>query len=367
MMDMSTSPREARIAVVGAGPAGLTCARILQKHGLDVTVYDRDSGPDARNQGGTLDLDTEHGQNALREAGLLEQFFALARPEGQEMRKVGPTGELLGQHLPEPDEMFKPEIDRGLLRNLLLDSLEPGTVRWGKALASVQDGRRLHFTDGTQEDADLVIGADGASSRVRAAVSSCAPLYSGISFLEAWFDDVEARHTDLADLVGQGLMASADGSRALFAQRNGGDHIRVYIIQKVELDWISRLGLTIHDTAGIRAHLLGEFAGWGPRMTQMLTDNDGVYVNRPIFALPAPYGWEHSPTLTLLGDAAHVMPPIGVGVNLALHDAHDLALALAGSATVEEALTSYEKIMLERSDEIGASLGPGAEGMIDAD
>ncbi|NUR87108.1 MAG: FAD-dependent oxidoreductase, partial [Nonomuraea sp.] len=120
-------PTRARIAVVGAGPGGLTCARILQRHGIAVTVYDRDDGPDSRDQGGTLDLHADNGQLALRAAGLLEEFLALARPEGQEMRLLDPAGALTSHLGPEPGELFKPEIDRGQLRALLLDSLQPGT------------------------------------------------------------------------------------------------------------------------------------------------------------------------------------------------------------------------------------------------
>lgn len=108
-----TSPAQARISIIGAGPGGLTCARILQRHGIAVTVYDRGSGPQARNQGGTLDLHADDGQLALREAGLLEQFFSLARAEGQEMRVMGPDGVIHSHHVPAADELFKPEIDRG--------------------------------------------------------------------------------------------------------------------------------------------------------------------------------------------------------------------------------------------------------------
>lgn len=76
---MTTPPR---IAIIGAGPGGLLCARVLQQRGLAVTVYDADASAEARNQGGTLDLHADTGQIALREAGLLDDFFALARPEG---------------------------------------------------------------------------------------------------------------------------------------------------------------------------------------------------------------------------------------------------------------------------------------------
>ncbi|SDH31008.1 2-polyprenyl-6-methoxyphenol hydroxylase [Lentzea fradiae] len=364
-------PAEARISIIGAGPGGLTCARILQRHGIPVTVYDRDADVHARNQGGSLDLHADDGQLALREAGLLDQFFALARPEGQEMRRFDTKGNVVFRQLPEPDDRYKPEIDRGVLRDLLLDSLEPGTVQWGRALQSVNgptDGpRRLHFSDGGTVETDLVIGADGAFSRVRPAVSSAVPLYTGVNFLEARFDDVEKRHPGIAELVGHGLATGTDGERALAAQRNSGDHIRVYIVQRAPLHWISEAGLSIDDTAGLRAHLLDQFAGWSPEVLRLIADNDGPYVDRPLFVLPAAHTWEHSPTATLLGDAAHLMPPVGVGVNLAMLDAYELAMALSRADTVGEAVRAYEETMLPRSAEWSTALDGAAGFLFDRD
>ncbi|WP_433073412.1 FAD-dependent oxidoreductase [Dactylosporangium sp. CA-052675] len=357
----------ARISIIGAGPGGLTCARILQRHGVAVTVYDRDPSRDARDQGGTLDLRAEDGQLALREAGLHEQFLALARPEGQEMRQYDARGELLFHAVPEAGDLFKPEIDRGRLRDLLLDSLEPGTVRWGRALESVGGRGELRFADGTTVETDLVIGADGAFSRVRPAVSDAVPQYSGVSFLEAWFWDVQERHPDLVEFVGGGSAAAADGERGLFAQRNGGGHIRVYVIQRAPVDWIAASGLTIADTEGIRARLLESYAAWSPRLRRMLTDNDGPYVDRPIFALPVPHTWTHNPAVTLLGDAAHVMPPLGVGVNLAMLDGCELALALAHHGSVGEAVRAYEATMLPRSARMQQVTEGGAEFLLSAE
>ncbi|WP_340685630.1 NAD(P)/FAD-dependent oxidoreductase [Amycolatopsis coloradensis] len=348
------------ISIIGAGPGGLTCARILQKHGVPVTVYDRDPHPRVRNQGGTLDLHADAGQLALREAGLLDEFFTLARPEGQEMRKLDPAGRLLVCHVSAEGEMFKPEIDRGQLRGLLLDSLEPGTVHWGRTLDRVEAPGRLLFTDGTTIETDLVIGADGAWSRVRPAVSAAVPEYAGITFLEAWFDDVENAHPELAELVGKGSAMAADGERCLFAQRNSGDHIRVYIIQRLPADWIE-------STSDVRGRLLEAFSGWSPSMLRMITDNDGPYVDRPLYVLPVPHTWEHTSWVTLLGDAAHLMPPLGVGVNLAMVDACELALALAGSASVGEGVALYEKTMLPRSEEVARQLENGAQGLLDVD
>ncbi|WP_328315793.1 FAD-dependent oxidoreductase [Streptomyces sp. NBC_00388] len=364
----SPTPANARIRIIGAGPGGLTCARILQQHGIPVTVFDRDKGAGSRNQGGSLDLHEEDGQLALREAGLLDEFFALARFDGQEMRQMDPAGRILAHHLPDEGETASPEIDRGQLRDLLLRSLAPGTVQWGHGLASVSgpsDGpRTLSFSDGTSVEADLVIGADGAPSRVRPAVSPATPQYTGVTFLEARFDDMENAHPELSHLVGRGGAHIADGKRGLFAQRNSGGHMRVYIMQSVPVDWITAHGLRPEDTEGLRAHLLSAYADWAPQLLRLITDNDGAYVDRPLFALPVPHTWQHSPSVALLGDAAHLMPPLGVGVNLAMLDACELALALVRSSTIDDAVHSYEETMLPRSAKIARMLEGGAENLL---
>lgn len=362
----SPSTARARIGIVGAGPGGLTCARILQRHGIEVTVYDRDPAPDTRDQGGTLDLHADDGQLALREAGLLDAFFALSRPEGQEMRQLGTDGAVIARHVPDPDDRSRPEIDRGVLRDLLLDSLAPETVQWGKRLEAVTGGRELLFSDGSSVECDLVVGADGAFSRVRPAVSAAQPRYSGITFVEARFEDADIRHPEIAELVGKGSARAGDGDRAVFGQRNGNGRVFVYVMQRLPVDWIAAAGLHADDTAGIRAHLLDAFAGWSPRMRQILTDNDGPFIDRPLFVLPVPHTWEHNPSVTLLGDAAHLMPPVGVGVNLAMLDAGELALALAGSATVDDAVTAYEATMLPRSASFAAATAEGPEHLLSA-
>ncbi|MGC0363831.1 2-polyprenyl-6-methoxyphenol hydroxylase-like FAD-dependent oxidoreductase [Rhodococcus sp. 27YEA15] len=358
-----------RISIIGAGPGGLTCARILQQRGIPVTVYDRDTDSSTRNQGGSLDLHEEDGQLALREAGLLDEFFALARMEGQEMRMLDTTGEVLVSRMPDDDDTFAPEIDRGHLRELLLRSLEPGTVRWNRALESVtgpdSGPRSLVFADGSIVETDLVIGADGASSRVRPAVSDATPSYTGVSFLEAWFDDLDTSHPELAAMIGAGSALASDGDRALFAQRNSGDHMRVYIARREALNWMAEHDLRPDDTSAIRAHLLQEFSDWSPETLRMITDNDGAYVDRPLFALPAPHVWAPSPTVTLLGDAAHLMPPAGIGVNLAMLDACELALALAEADTVDQALRNYESTMFPRSSERAVELDGHADFLLD--
>ncbi|MGY5129166.1 FAD-dependent oxidoreductase [Streptomyces nigrescens] len=357
---MPTTPAP-QIAVIGAGPGGLTCARVLQRHGIGVTVYDRDASADARNQGGTLDLHADSGQIALQEAGLLDDFHALARPEGQAMRMLTRHGEVLVDYRPTDEEDAAPEIDRGQLRTLLANSLTPGTVRWGHTLTSATPGpagtHRLTFDNGVTRDVDLVIGADGAWSRVRPLVSAATPVHTGITFLEARFEKVDTEHPAVAELVGHGQVFATGDHKGLIGQRNSNQHVRAYIALRDDAEGRSAAGIDLDDTEAVRAALLRAFAGWDERLLVLITDNDGPYVNRPLFVLPAPHTWPHTPGVTLLGDAAHLMTPVGGnGANFAMLDGCELALALARHDSLDEAVTAYERTMLSRA----AAAGDGA-------
>ncbi|MFF0739526.1 FAD-dependent oxidoreductase [Streptomyces sp. NPDC004111] len=365
---MNPAPPCPRIAVVGAGPGGLVCARVLQRHGIPVTVYDLDASRAARGQGGTLDMHPGSGQSALRAAGLWDAFLALARPEGRQMRLAGRDGRILFDATPPeaatPDGA--PEIDRGQLRGLLLDSLEPGTVRWDHRLTRAEplaDGvHRLHFANGGSTDADLVVGADGAWSAVRRLVSGATPRYTGVTFVETGLNDADARHPGIARLTGDGTMMALDDNLGLVAQRNSGGHIRVYIGMRTDEDWQRRAGLEPADTTAVREALLARFSGWSPGLLDLITRTDTGYTNRPLYALPVPHTWPRTPGVTLLGDAAHLMSPIsGMGANLAMLDGADLAQALTAHPTTDQAVTAYEKVLFPRSAEAAAAAAEGIE------
>jgi 2-polyprenyl-6-methoxyphenol hydroxylase-like FAD-dependent oxidoreductase len=155
-----------RIIIVGAGPGGLILGRILQLKGVEVKIYERESSVDVRSQGGTLDLHVESGQYALRTADLFEEFRALSRPEGQDIRFVDKSGTVYYEKVSDENNFERPEIDRGDLRQLLLKSLKDNTIAQGHNLLNIQSlgngQHKLTFDNDVTEIADMVIGADGA-------------------------------------------------------------------------------------------------------------------------------------------------------------------------------------------------------------
>ncbi|MFI0241827.1 FAD-dependent oxidoreductase [Streptomyces sp. NPDC016845] len=360
-----------RIAVVGGGPAGLTLARVLHRLGHPVTVLERDPAPDARPAGGTLDLHEGLGQLALDKAGLLAKFRALSRPEGQAMRILDADGTVLRDWRPRPDDRANPEIDRGHLRDLLLGPL---AIQWGRGVTRVvpgarDDGVRVHFSDGRQDTYDLVIGADGAWSRVRPAVSSVTPHYTGVTFVETSLDDVDARHPGLARLVGDGSMAVYGVNRALVAQRGSGGHVKVYAQFRAPLDWHAELDLA--DADAVRSRLLALFDGWAAPVLGLLRQGT-AFAHRPLHVLPVSHTWAHVRGVTLLGDAAHLMPPLGAGANLAMLEGAELAEAIArtaatGPGQLGEAVRAFEQRMWARAGKWAKLTTAGLDRLVSPD
>jgi 2-polyprenyl-6-methoxyphenol hydroxylase-like FAD-dependent oxidoreductase len=355
-----------RIAVVGGGPGGLTFARVLHRHGHPVTVLERDPARDVRPPGGTLDLHEGLGQLALDKAGLLAEFGALSRPEGQAMRILDTDGTVLRDWRPGPDERANPEIDRGQLRDLLLGPLD---VQWGRGVTQVvpgtRDGVLVRFADGRQEAFDLVVGADGAWSRVRPAVSAVTPRYTGVTSVETSLDDVDTRHRDLARLVGDGSVAVYGVNRSLVAQRNSGGHVKVYAKFRAPLDWLADLDPA--DAGAVRSSLLALFDGWAAPVLDLLRHGT-AFVHRPVHTLPVSYTWAHVPGVTLLGDAAHLMPPLGAGANLAMLEGAELAETVAaGPADLDEAVRAFEERMWARAGRWAKITTAGLERLVSPD
>ena len=343
-----------RLVVIGAGMGALVFARVAQKHGLEVLVFERDESPDARTQGGTLDLHVESGQWALEVAELLEQFKAIARPEGEDTRIVSNDGRVLWEEVAAGPKMARPEIDRPKLRQLLIDSLMPGTIHWDHRLVSIgptgQRGcHRLRFSTGLEIEAEVVIGADGASSQVRPLLTDAKPAYTGVSFVEIGIDDAQNRFPDVAALVGRGSLFALADNKGLIAQLNGDGRVRVYVALRVSEDGLDELGVSFESAIHARAGLLQQFDGWAPELRRLIEVCGDTFIARPIHAMPVGVRWASQPRITLLGDAAHQMSPFaGAGANLAMQDGAALALALVSSRDPAIAIASYEREMFAR-------------------
>ncbi len=350
------------IAIVGAGPGGLTAANVLSRHGWRFEVFEADPSVASRDQGGSLDLHPEDGQVALERAGLLDAFLAVARHDDQEQRvRDFATGSLLREEIPEPGAGSRPEIDRSVLRDLMLAPLASQAIHWGVRIDEVvarADGRHvLKSGAGTFGPFDLVIGADGAWSKSRSLLTEVRPTYTGVSFVELWLGDVDRQHPTLSALVGRGTMFSLHGGAGIIAQRNGNASIRVYAAIRTRPQESDRPDKVLANIG--KDQLLARFGGWAPSLLALISESDRIAAVRPISSLPLPLGWLHRDGLTLVGDAAHVMPPLGVGVNLAMLDASDLAVALVSHDDWRLAVHRYEKLMLERSTPMAEQIAQG--------
>lgn len=357
-----------RIAIIGAGPAGLTLARLLQINNIPCTIFELDASPNERDQGGTVDLHPRGGQLALREAGLIDEFKRLSRPEGEAMKLVKSDGTVLfdenatGNSRPA-EYSDRPEIDRVKLRGMLLDSLQPGTVIWNKKLRSVEKSSTttakydLRFVSGVEEGFDIVVGADGAWSKVRSFLTEKQPFYSGITAIELWALEVDERKPWLAEFVGKGSCFMFDEGRAILCQRNGDNSIRAYAAVRQPETWLNDCGIDWSNPDDARKELIERyFADCGEELKRVISESNDQLIPRLMWMLPIGMKWEACPGVTLLGDGAHLMTPFaGVGVNLAMVDALELAKALVGYASEKEmllaAMREFEAEMFERAEQ----------------
>ncbi|GHE47611.1 FAD-dependent oxidoreductase [Streptomyces capitiformicae] len=348
-----------------AGLGGLTLARVLHVHGIPVTVYEADPSPSARTQGGMLDIHDYNGQLALKAADLMDEFHAIVLEGHQTMRVLDQDGTLL---LDKADDGTggRPEVMRGELRQMLLDSLPAGTVRWGHKASAVRalgEGRHeVTFSDGGAVVTGLLVGADGAWSRVRPLLSDAVPEYAGTSFVETYLFDADTRHPAAAEAVGGGSMMAPAPGKEIFAHRESGDTLHTYVALSKPQDWFAAIDFT--DAATATARIAAEFEGWAPKLTTLIADGDTAPVLRPHHALPLGLRWDRVPGVTLLGDAAHLAAPNGEGANLAMLDGAEVGKALAAHPDdIEGALTEYEQAMFPRSAEVATFEGAEIHGI----
>ena len=349
-----------QVAILGGGPGGLTLARLLQGKGVNVTVYERDVNRDVRVQGATLDLHYESGLKAIEEAGLMDAFKTTYRPGADKGRVVDQYGNIIyDEHNQDydkefGDESFRPEIDRGDLRDILLNSLQPDTVVWNSqfiTMSPVGDQWKLDFKNGTTAIADIVIGADGANSKIRPFVTPVKPFYAGTIILQGNVEDSETTASTMHQLLKGGKIYTHTAGKFLHVSAKGDGSIDFYVSLQRDENWVLHSGIDFSDRTQLLLWFKKEFAGWATIWLELFEHVSLPLLIRPQYCIPFDQSWDAQSTITLLGDAAHIMPPSGEGVNLAMLDALELSECLTSEGFIDThtAIAAYEKQMRIRA------------------
>jgi len=353
-----------KIAIVGGGPGGLTLAKLLQLKGVDVKVYERDLNKNARVQGSPLDLHDESGLAALRKAGLLDDFKNNFMVGTDQSTITNHKAEIFfsdhGQKQDENfgDEHFRPEIDRGVLRKILLESLDPETIIWDShflSMAKQDEGWLLHFKNKESVYANIVIGADGANSKIRPFLTDIKAFYSGITMLEGNVYEAEKRVPNISEILRGGkIMAFGNEQNILMGQKANAE-IGFYASFKADENWAVASALDFSDQSEVLKWFQKEYPDWSSVWYELFENTSTPFIPRPIYCMPFDQTWNTVKNLTIIGDAAHLMPPFaGEGVNMAMLDALELSEALTSSQfnTIESAIAEYEMNMFKRASKI---------------
>jgi 2-polyprenyl-6-methoxyphenol hydroxylase-like FAD-dependent oxidoreductase len=262
----------------------------------------------------------------------------------------------------EKTRWSRPEIDREKLKEILLASVPKEMVRWGWKLRAVSEDGMLDF-DGKERQGpfDLVIGADGAWSKVRSVLTDVKPAYSGICGFELKLSKSNEDFPQVSALVGRGSYFSFSDGKGITAQRMGNESIKVSCWMAEAASYPQDV-ISQHGPEGAKAEILRRFSDWAPEILETVKCTDpGYVIPWPLYELPVGHTWEHKKGLTLIGDAAALMTPFaGEGVNKAMKDALELSVAICQSQkpgtkdSLDVEVAQYEKDMFPRVAKVQA-------------
>jgi 2-polyprenyl-6-methoxyphenol hydroxylase-like FAD-dependent oxidoreductase len=330
-----------------------------------------------------LDLHDESGQAALKEGGLLEKFHQFTGECTEDQKVADKTGTIL--YKDDGGDSNRPEISRHNLIKLLIDNIPHEQVKWNHKLLSVtnshdsagQDEVELDFGAEGKHTFHFVVGSDGCWSKVRNLLTDVKPFYEGRQCITLTIRNTSAKYPHLSEIVGRGSFTALGDCHGVMSQRGPQDSARIYVFLSTKDEHFgSTTSLTTQSADAVKKLLLsdgGILSSWGPIMHELVAaacdeevaDNNGGTTDvRGLYKLPVGNTWEHKANATLIGDAAHLMPPwAGEGVNLAMWDSlllsHTLAKAYEASSqdgasfqkTLDPHLTEFEVEMTARVTE----------------
>ncbi|GAB1768587.1 FAD-dependent oxidoreductase [Priestia megaterium] len=339
------------IAIIGGGPGGLMLGLLLQQQGFSYTIFEKAHENINSERGGSLDIHEESGQLPLKVARIYDKFRDLARYEGEDTRILDKKGAIYLDEDAE-GEGGRPEIDRGELCDIILEQINPKHIKYGytfQELEQLSNGQvNVKFTNGESERFDLVIGSDGAFSNVRPYLTNEDIQYSGISMIELNVENVKNLHPDLYRFNKQGKVMALGDDQAILAQLNGDGRIKVYVSYRMDSDTLDEYKELSQPE--LKQKLKDDFKDWDSELQKYIDYANDEVLFRRIYMLPIGLEWNHNSSITLIGDAAHLMSPFaGEGVNMALYDAYLFAEAIKNNDDVEVALKNYEREMYKVS------------------
>jgi salicylate hydroxylase len=337
-----------KIAVVGAGMGGLTATIALTRiAGADVTIFEQ--AKELKEVGAGVQL-TPNGERALNYLGLFDDVKKVTAEYDQPGIYRREDGTRIGEQVwTDSSGKYAPlGLHRADFIDLLTSVIPQERILLQHRVKAVRDmtsSVELEFENGTREEFDLVIGADGIHSTVRESmVGSSDPVYSG-------------------SVVYRGVVESARLPKTWLMTHQiwmgEGKHFMTYPVRQRKL--INFVGFMPRDESveeswsaeGNLDDLTTAFDGWDPELCQFIklierTNWWGLYDRLPLLD----WTWGR---IALLGDSAHAMlPHAGQGVNMAIEDSVSLAVLLEGvsSDRAAKALKSYEALRLDRTASI---------------
>ena len=396
-----------KIAILGGGPGGLTLASLLssQDFSSDISyrIFDLRPRPSAEQlslPSGSLDLHAESGLLALSACNLSAQFQALK----QECSEASIIADAQGKvHWSDDGFGERPEIARNKLTELLSSVVPDERVRWGcKVVGVVQDGAAnpsgkrewiVKYKSAqpsnieseaepiSEEPFDLIIGADGAHSRIRSLLTPIQPYYSSISCITLTIPRISTLYPHLSTTIGTGSFSAMGHRKAVMSQRGAGDSARIYLmLHTSSSSYLEESGINslCSSPSQLKEKLLSDESlfgnsNWGLGIRELIAagcdaetaamelddrsskrtyEREGITA-RPLDMLPVDFTWTHKRGLTLLGDAAHLMTPFaGEGVNCAMLDALELSKAITSTFTSQTETQRSQNVELQANQEM---------------